>query len=185
MVSHCSDESQCRRQYLTHKHRRSIPPLGTAARWVSQSYHQDHSTLSNKAIETEYANTDFDLKSNAPFDTLHAELEKICCVLQYTEGGDGRWYAIVEADRNDDSRDRDAAMDINSLLCALSSLSVTAKEELAACCLREFNIGFHCGDSWAYVHQIPQSVIRSVADASCSIAITLYPMRNADGTLKM
>jgi hypothetical protein len=140
--------------------------------------------LSNKEIETEYANTDFDLKSNTPFDTLHRELLGVCCVLQYAEGDDGRWHAIIEANHDDDSRDRIAAMDIGSILSALSSLSETAKEELAACCLREFNIGFHCGDSWAYVHQIPDTVVRSVAAASCSIAVTLYPMRNADGTPK-
>lgn len=153
--------------------------------WASQLCNRDRSTLSNKEIETEYANTDFDLKSNTPFDTLHAELLKVCCVLQYTEGDDGKWHASIEADHDDDSRDRDAAMDINSILSALRSLSETAKRELAACYLREFNIGFHCGDSWAYVHQVPQPVVRSVADASCSIAVTLYPMRNADGTPKM
>ncbi len=140
--------------------------------------------MSNEAIETEYANTDFDLKSSTPFDTLHRELLKDCCVLHYTEGDDGRWHAIIEADHNDDSRDRDAAMDILSILNALNSLSERAKAELTACDLREFNIGFHCGDTWAYVHHIPQTVVRSVADASCSLAVTLYPMRNADGTPK-
>jgi hypothetical protein len=141
--------------------------------------------LSNNEIETEYANTDFDLKSNTPFDTLHRELQGVCCVLQYAEGDDGGWHAIIEADHNDDSRDRDAAMDISSILNALSSLSETAKGELAACYLRECNVGFHCGDSWAYVHQLPHAIVRSVADASCSIAVTLYPMRNSDGTPKI
>lgn len=141
--------------------------------------------MSNNVITTEYANTDFDLESNAPFDALHKELLKSCRVLHYTECGDGTWRAIIEADHNDDSRDRDAAMDILCILNALNSLSRPAKAELDACYLREFNIGFDCGDSWAYVHRIPQAVVRSVADAACSIAVTLYPMRNADGTPKM
>jgi hypothetical protein len=136
-------------------------------------------------ITTEYANTDFDLKSITPFNALRNELSKSCNVLQYSEGDDGRWHAIVEADHNDDSRDRNAATDILSILQALSTLSQPAKAELDACCLREFNIGFECGDSWAYVHQLPQAIVRSVADASCSLAVTLYPMRNADGSPKM
>ncbi len=141
--------------------------------------------MSDKAIKTEYANTDFDLKSSTPFDTLHRELLKDCCILQYTADDDGRWHAIIEADHNEDSREHDAAKDILYILNAISSLSTLAKEELAACHLREFNIGFHCGDDWAYVHQIPQNVVRSVSDASCSIAVTLYPMRDADGTPKV
>jgi hypothetical protein len=141
--------------------------------------------LTNPAIETKYANTDFDLKSSISFDTLHEELLKSCCVLQYAKGADGRWHAVIEAAHNDDSRDRDAAKDILSILDALNRLSERAKDELAACDLREFNVGFECWDTWAYVHQIPQAVVRSVADASCSLAVTLYPMRNADGTPKI
>jgi hypothetical protein len=136
-------------------------------------------------ITTEYANTDFDLKSNTQFNALHIELSKSCNVLHYTKGDDGRWHAIVEAAYDDDSRDRDAAMDILSILQALSTLSQPAKTELDACYLREFNSGFECGDSWAYVHQLPQAIVRSVADASCSLAVTLYPMRNADRSPKM
>jgi hypothetical protein len=76
-------------------------------------------------ITTEYANIDFDLKSNTPFDALRIELSKSCNVLQYMKGDDGRWHAIVEAGHDDDSHDRNAAMDILSLLQALSTLSQT------------------------------------------------------------
>ncbi len=145
----------------------------------------NESTLSNDVITTEYATTDFDLESNTPFDALHNELLKSCCVLHYTEWDDGTWRAIIEADDNEDYRDRDAAMDILFILKALNSLSTPAKAELDGCYLREFNIGFPCGDTWAFAHQLSQAVVRAVADASCSIAVTLYPMRNADGTPKM
>ncbi len=142
-------------------------------------------TQSPNSINTEYANTDFDLKSNVAFDSLHSELQEACSVLQYTKGEDGNWHAVFEAKHNEDSRDRDAAMDILLIVEALESLSEPAKMELEACFLREFNIGFHCGDSWAYEHHVPQDVVRSVADSSCSIAVTLFPMRNQDGTSKM
>lgn len=134
--------------------------------------------------ETEYANTDFDLRSIAPFDTLHRELEQSCLVLHYTRDDDGQWCACVESSHDDTSDNRDAAMDIAAILEALQALSPAAKRELNACCLREFNIGFYCWDTWAYVHSLAPDIVRWVANANCSIAVTLYPMRNPDGTPK-
>jgi hypothetical protein len=131
-------------------------------------------------IDTEYANTDFDLKSTRPFDSLNRELARTCCVLHYTHGGNGNWDSIVEAAHDN----REAAMDILAIIDAINALSPAAKSELDSCHLREFNIGFHCGDTWAYVHTLPPDVLRAVADAGCSIAVTLYPMRNPDGTPK-
>lgn len=134
--------------------------------------------------DTAYANTDFDLKSMTPFDTLNRELEKTCCVLHYTRGDDGHWHSIVESSHDDESCKRNAEMDIAAIIDAINALSADARAELDACYLREFNIGFHCWDTWAYVHSLPPIVVRSVADANCSIAITLYPMRNPDGIPK-
>ena len=136
------------------------------------------------ATETEYANTDFDLKSATPFDTLQRELDQTCCVLHYTRGDDGHWHSIVESSHCDENRNRNAEMDIHAIIKAMRSLSPVAMAELNACCLREFNIGFHCWDTWAYVHALPNAIVRAIADADCSVAVTLYPMRNPDGTPK-
>ena len=141
--------------------------------------------MSSQEIETEYANTDFDLRSSVPFDNLHEELLNSCRVLHYTTGADGKWHAIIEARHGADSRARDAEKDIRCIADVLKTLSARAREELSACELREFNIGFHCGDTWAYTHQVPQSIVRMVADVSCSIAVTLYPKRNAVGPPKI
>lgn len=134
--------------------------------------------------ETEYANTDFDLKSESPFEALYRELEASCCVLHYTHGEDGHWHSIVESLHDDDYPTRNAEMDILAMIAAIDTLSPAAKAEFDACYLREFNIGFHCWDTWAYVHAVSPNVVRAVADAGCSIAVTLYPMRNSDGTPK-
>jgi hypothetical protein len=134
-------------------------------------------------IETEYLNTDFDLKSAAPFDTLNQELSQRCFVLHYTPGGDGNWHSIVDS-RHDGTSVRTAEMDIDSIIEALKQLSPTAQAELDACFMREFNIGFDCGDTWAYPHTLRTAIIQSIADARCSFAITLYPMRNPNGTPK-
>ena len=134
------------------------------------------------AIETEYANTDLDLKSKTAFDTLNRELEQTCCVLEYTHGEDGHWHSTVESAHDDESSIRESALDVRAMLNAINALSPAARAELDSCYLREFNIGFHCWDTWAYEHTVPADVVRAVADAGCSIAVTLYPMRNPDGT---
>ena len=134
--------------------------------------------------ETEYANTDFDLKSKSSFNTLNNELDQTCCVLHYTHGEDGNWHSIVESAIDDGESTRDAEMDILAIIDAINSLSPTAKAELESCYLREFNIGFHCWDTCAYVHTLKPSVVQAVANAGCSLAVTLYPMRNPDGSPK-
>lgn len=133
---------------------------------------------------TQYCNTDFDLKSATPFDALQRELGTSCCVLNYTQGDDGSWHAIVESADETDTHKRSAAIDILWMIGAIKGLSSTAREELAACSLREFNIGFDCWDSWSYVHALSADVVRAIADVDCSLAVTLYPMRDPDGTPK-
>jgi hypothetical protein len=104
-------------------------------------------------------------------------------LLHYTEGDDGNWLACIEANHEENlSTESGAARDILALLSAIENLTERAREELAVCYLREFNIGFECWDSWAYLHKIPTEVIRAVADVECSLAVTLYPMRKLDGT---
>lgn len=132
--------------------------------------------------DTGYCNTDFDLKSPTPFDALHRELSASCHVLHYTHRDDGQWSSTVEAEHGEDSRDRTAALDITSMIEAIKRLSPEAREELAACTQREFNIGFDCWDTWCYVHSLPADVVRAIADVGCSVAVSLYPMRKPDGT---
>jgi hypothetical protein len=133
-------------------------------------------------IESGYANTDFDLKSESSFDTLHNELASGCLVLHYECGDDGHCHASYESDHDGESADSGAERDILMIVNVLTSLSDNAKAELKSCYLREFNIGFECGDSWGYVHSVPHKAIAAAADVGCSLAVTLYPMRHPDGT---
>ena len=137
--------------------------------------------MNHKEIESEYKNTDFDLKSNTPFDTLHNELKLSCIELHYTQSKDGNWHASYESNFDAHSLDFDEATNILLIIDALKALSKQAKAEFAACYLREFNLGFHCGDTWAFGHQISEAEVRSVAELECSIAVTHYPTRNSDG----
>ena len=59
-------------------------------------------------------------------------------------------------------------------------LSSKARQEFDECYMREFNIGFDCWDTCSYVHSAPTDILRDLADLSCTIAVTLYPMRDMD-----
>lgn len=150
----------------------------------TQQLYRNTDACSEMTTETEYANTDLDLKSESPFDTLNNELDKTCCVLHYTQGEDGHWHSTVESVNDDETSTRNAEMDILAIIEAINSLSPAAKAELDSCYVREFNIGFHCWDTWAYVQSLQPSVVQAVAKAGCSLAVTLYPMRNPDGSPK-
>ena len=102
-------------------------------------------------------------------------------MLHYGSGDDGHYHASYESDHDDESTESGAERDILLIVDVLNSLSDTAKGELESCCLREFNVGFECGDSWAYVHSIPHYALAAIANAGCSLAVTLYPMRHPDG----
>ena len=137
-------------------------------------------------IDTEYANTDLDLESEHPFETLNQELEKMCDIIHYTRCDDGYWRSVVEAQQLDfdEASKRQAEVDIIGMIEAIKKLSSKARDEFDACCLREFNIGFWCGDTQGYVHSLPHSVVQAVAELNCSIAVTLYPMRHPDGSVR-
>jgi len=132
-------------------------------------------------IESAYVNTDFDLKSKSAFETLHNELSIRCLALNYAQGDDGSYHASYESNHEGESALTGAERDILLIVGAINTLSDKAKTELKSCYLREFNIGFECGDSWGYVHSVPHHAIACAADAGCSLAVTLYPMRHQDG----
>jgi hypothetical protein len=132
-------------------------------------------------VSTNYANTDLDLLSPVAFDAMNVELSELCCPLHYAETADGSWSACYEANQ----LNSDASNDIGAMLTAISKLSDSARKQLAACTKREFNIGFHCWDSWGYNYALSLDLLTMVSNAGFSISITLYTMRNVDGTPKI
>ncbi|MEL6553858.1 MAG: hypothetical protein AAFQ63_10420 [Cyanobacteria bacterium J06621_11] len=129
-------------------------------------------------IATEYLNTDFELKSKTSFDALHRELERGGSVLHYVSDEGGDWYLVFESATSSNPDNHNAERDILSSISLLSQLSREAKSELATCYLREFNIGFSCGDTWAYSRSLTASTVQAIAEANCSISVTLYPTHN-------
>lgn len=130
------------------------------------------------SIATEYLNTDFELKSKTSFDALHRELERGGDILYYVSNEESDWYLVFESATCGNPGNRNAERNILSIISLLFQLSQEAKTELATCYLRKFNIGFSCGDTWAYTHSLSASTVQAIAEADCSVSVTLYPTHN-------
>ena len=124
--------------------------------------------------ETRYLNTDLVLASQNSLAELCAEFERSCCVLYCGQDDDGDWRATIESDVTDNVS---VSEDIRRMLTALETLSGIAKKQWSGCYQRDLNAGFDCGETWAYPHSLPSDVVRMIADAGCSLSITLYPIR--------
>ena len=126
---------------------------------------------------THYINSDLVLASKLPIKALCDEFDRKCCVLYQRQDDDGNWHAAIESDTIDNTS---AADDIERVLAITRQLSEEARKQWDHCFSREINIGFRCGDTWAFSHSLPTNVVRAIADAGCALAITLYPIRDDD-----
>jgi hypothetical protein len=89
-------------------------------------------------------------------------------------GTGGLWYATCESGSSGCSAEPE--VDIQVLLAAIESLTPPVREQWLACSLREFNIGYDCGEQpWAFNNGLSARTLRRVADAGASLRITLYP----------
>jgi hypothetical protein len=62
------------------------------------------------------------------------------------------------------------------MLDAIEGLRRPARSIWARCTLREFNIGYDCGDEpWAYNDGLAHETLSRIARAGASMRITLYP----------
>ncbi len=124
--------------------------------------------------ETHYLNTDLEIRSRTPVVHLCEEFTGHCWVLYQTLGDDGNWYVTIETNHIENSS---AESDIKTMLAVVPKLSHIARRQWDGCHFRNFNMGFDCGDTWGYPHLLSVDCIRAVAEAGCSISITLYPIR--------
>lgn len=143
-------------------------------------------------IETRYIVTDLDLVSKEAFPRLQAELAASCELRSCDLGGDGRTYANIQercpfGDREPSDEEyaafeaRGAVEEIESMLAAIRALSKEARAEWDACCKRDFNLGFECGDTWSFMHSLPPELLRAIGDVQASVTVTMYPMRDPQG----
>ncbi|HUG90713.1 MAG TPA: hypothetical protein VML55_07770 [Planctomycetaceae bacterium] len=126
-------------------------------------------------MEIRYLNTDFDLVASSHLQPLVSALRAYGLrALHVTLGGDGLWYSILETEEDYDEPDGT----IGAMLAAIESLEDDAAREWSACRLREFNIGYDCGDDpWAFNNELTNDTLRRIAALGASLRITIYPQR--------
>ncbi|MGB3788080.1 MAG: hypothetical protein WA949_08720 [Phormidesmis sp.] len=122
--------------------------------------------------QTCYRNTDLELKSPLSLSALCGEFAHSCHILHHTQDKEGNWCATIESSLVED---RTAADDIQAMLAVIPTLTAAAQKQWNDCYFREFDLGFDCGDTWAYRHTLSLDIIQAVAEANCSLSVTLYP----------
>jgi hypothetical protein len=127
--------------------------------------------------ETHYLNTDLDLVAERDLTLLVSALtDRGVPSLSMFQRDDGRWQATFETEEVF----RNADANISALLTAIEGLSPEPLSAWSACSVREFNIGYDCGDEpWAFTDQITTGTLTRITALGASLRITLYPIRNS------
>lgn len=127
-----------------------------------------------------HRNTDLVLQSDADVTGLVAELttRRLPCV-DVSRGDNGRWYVRFEVD----AQLPEPETVIARMLDAVESLAPPLRAVWDGCSLREFDIGYDCGEEpWAFNQGLSAGLLRRVAAAGASIRITLYRWTGDGGT---
>jgi hypothetical protein len=124
-----------------------------------------------------YINTDLDLVSAADLTLLAAALkEKGVPPLHVTRGDDGLWYSILETDTDFVEPEPNIAVMLN----AVESLKGPLRSAWSRCKLREFNIGYDCGNEpWAFNQGLSSGLLSRIAASGATLRITIYPDKPA------
>ncbi len=124
--------------------------------------------------ETHYLNTDLDLVAPHDLASLADALAHrglfTFHVLQHK--GQSSWSARFETEKPF----REPDQNIAAMLTAIEALDGPSRNLWESCTIREFNIGYDCGDKpWAFNQQISAATLSRIAAAGAAIVITLYP----------
>jgi hypothetical protein len=94
--------------------------------------------------------------------------------LHVTRGADGLWYSLLETEE----AYNEPESNISAMLAAIQSLEAESAGSWSECTLREFNIGYDCGDEpWAFNQGLKTDTLHRIAALGATIRITLYPQR--------
>ena len=123
--------------------------------------------------EIRYLNTDLDVWAASDVKPLvNALASRGVCSLHREQARDGDQFAVFE------TAEDYAAPEENLLvmLAAVESLTGDAAAVWAGGSLREFNIGYACGDRpHGFTHGLSNDVLRRLAAVGATLRVTLYP----------
>jgi len=131
-----------------------------------------------------YCNTDLDLTNAGDLTPLGEAFESAGLLqLHVTQSDNGMWYAIFEAGTLDEERDDreryvKPELDIAVMLAVVESLAPPLRVLWDGCTIREFDIGYDCGNEpWAFNQGLSNALLRRIAAAGATLRVTLYPNR--------
>ena len=125
-----------------------------------------------------YLNTDLDLVCSDDLTELANAFDAAGSPpLHVTKGDDGKWYASFETDE----QHAEPAENISQMLSIIESLTDPLRSLWTRCTVREFNLGYDCGDEpWAFNQSLSADLLGRLAAIGASLRITLYPDREGD-----
>ena len=123
-----------------------------------------------------YLNTDLDLKSGFDLHPLSIELSNYGLhSLHVTHCEDGFWYATFETEQQHEQPETNIA----EMVAAIERLTEPHLSTWQSCVLREFNIGYDCGEKpWAFNQGLSNELLQRIAKIGASIRFTMYPDRS-------
>jgi len=123
-----------------------------------------------------YLNTDLDLTSPSDLTELAMAFAArgVRALHDVTCNDDGFWHAMFETDEQHDGPESNIA----AVLTVVESLAEPLRSVWSGCTLREFNVGYDCGDTpWAFNQGLSSQLLERMGAARASLRITLYPQR--------
>lgn len=120
-----------------------------------------------------YLNTDLDLRSADDLTALAALFEACgLAEIHLRQEDDGSWFAIFEAGCCSAEPDQS----ITALLDVIEALAPEYRAMWSRCTVREFNLGYQCGDvPQPFTQRLSSEVVVRMAAVGASMRITLYP----------
>ena len=122
-----------------------------------------------------YLNTDLDLISAENLSSLAAQFEAAGMFTLYVgPHNEGLWSARFDID----TRHHEPQSTIGAMVDVIESLGEQHRSTWFSCTMREFNIGYDCGDEpGAFTQGLPSELLGRIAALRASLGITLYPER--------
>ena len=124
-----------------------------------------------------YLNTDLDLRSGVDLTELIGAFETAGVFSLYgATGEEGDWHASFETQK----QHTEPESNIAEMLNVVESLSSPLRAVWDRCELREFNIGYDCGDEpWAFNQGLSPALLGRMSAAGAALRITIYPDRKS------
>lgn len=120
-----------------------------------------------------YINTDLDLECPHDLSSLAKDFEaRGVFTLHIEQTKEGDWFACFETEQTYTDPDSNIA----AMLKVIESADDSIQRLWRECSLREFNIGYDCGNEpWAFNQGLSNATLKRLADVGATLRFTLYP----------